>query len=376
MWINAHLGFQQGIRPLNGLERRLHVDPPLLLSLLIVSAIGMAVLYSAEERDTDIVLRQGLRLGIGFAVMLSVARVSPAALRRGAPWAYAAGIVLLIMVLVMGESGKGAQRWLELGVIRFQPSEIVKVAVPMMVAWYLSDRHLPPNLGCVLLAAFIIGVPVVLVARQPDMGTALIIGNAGFFALFFAGLKMRLILTITGVGASLAPLLWYGMHDYQRQRLLTFLNPESDPLGAGYHIIQSKIAIGSGGLLGKGWQNGTQSHLDFLPERSTDFIFSVFGEEFGLIGAILLLALYILIVIRGLVISTRAQDTFSRVLAGSLVLTVFVYVFVNMGMASGLLPVVGLPLPLMSYGGTSLVTLMAGFGMLMSIHTHRKLLPT
>ena len=283
---------------------------------------------------------------------------------------------MLIAVLVFSEVGKGAQRWLDLGVIRFQPSEMVKLAVPLMIAWYLAEKRLPPTWQRLGVAALMIIVPVLLIAKQPDLGTSLLVASAGIFVLFLAGISWRLIGALMVTGAATAPIAWYLMRDYQRQRVLTFLDPEKDPLGAGYHIIQSKIAIGSGGLYGKGWLNGTQSQLDFLPERHTDFIFAVLSEEFGLIGVLLLLGVYLFIIARGLYIATRAQDTFTRLLAGSLTLVFFVYLFVNTGMVTGLLPVVGVPLPLVSYGGTSLVTLMAGFGILMSIHTHRRLLPT
>ena len=264
---------------------------------------------------------------------------------------------------------------LDLGFFRFQPSEMSKLAVPMMVAWYLNEHPLPPNMKRVFVASLIIIVPTLLIAKQPDLGTALLVGGAGLFVLLFAGVSWRLVTGFGALMAACAPVLWHFMHDYQRQRVLTFLNPEKDPLGAGYHIIQSKIAIGSGGLYGKGWLNGTQSQLNFLPERSTDFIFAAYAEEFGFFGILLLLLVYLLIIIRGLIIAAQAQDTYTRLLAGGLVMTFFIYIFVNIGMVTGLLPVVGLPLPLISYGGTSMVTLMAGFGILMSIHTHRKLLP-
>jgi len=357
--------------------RSSHLDLPLFFTLLMLAGLGLAVLYSAGGQEAALLQRQGLRLVAGFVALLLVAQIPPALLRLWAPWLFLAGLLLLIAVLGLGVIGKGAQRWLSLGPFRFQPSELMKLAVPMMIAWYLAEHPLPPSLMRLAVAVLLILVPAVLVARQPDLGTALLICAAGFFVLFFAGLRLRLIL-IGGIAAlPLGWLLWqYGMHDYQRKRVLTFLDPERDPLGAGYHIIQSKIALGSGGVYGKGWLNGSQSRLEFLPERSTDFIFAVFGEEFGLIGALLLIALYLIVITRGLYIATRAQDTFSRLLAGSLTLTFFVYVFVNTGMVSGLLPVVGVPLPLISYGGTSVVTLLAGFGMLMSIHTHRRLLPT
>ena len=355
--------------------RQLHIDLPLLLSLLLLVGLGLFVLYSAADQNPDKVMAQGIRLGLAFAVMLAIAQFDPYTLRFWSPWLYATGLLMLIAVLVIGEVGKGAQRWLDLGLFRFQPSEIMKLAVPMMVAWFLSEQGLPPSGRRLLMATVILLVPTLLVAKQPDLGTALLIASSGLFVLLLAGLRWRVVFGIVLAMAAAAPVVWnYLLHDYQRRRVLTFLNPENDPLGAGYHIIQSTIAIGSGGTYGKGWLNGTQSHLDFLPERSTDFIFAVFSEEFGFLGALLLLALYLLIIGRGLYIAFQAQDTYSRLLAGSITLTFFVYLFVNIGMVSGILPVVGVPLPLISYGGTSMVTLMAGFGMLMSIHTHRKLI--
>ncbi|MEJ2686033.1 MAG: rod shape-determining protein RodA [Gammaproteobacteria bacterium] len=359
-----------------GWQQRLHLDATLLAALIALCGVGLVVLYSASDQNMDMVVRQIVRMGIAFGTLLVIAQIPPRILYRWTPWLFGIGCLLLAAVLVFGEVGKGAQRWLNRVVIRFQPSEMMKLAVPMMVAWYLADQRLPPRPGRLLAAGVIIVVPVVLIAKQPDLGTALLIACAGFFVLFMAGLRWRVLGILVLVAAACAPLLWHFMHGYQRQRVLTFLNPESDPLGAGYHIIQSKIAIGSGGIYGKGWLNGTQSHLDFLPESATDFIFAVLGEEFGLIGILLLLVLYLFIVFRCMYIATQAQDTFTRLLGGSLALTFFVYVIVNTGMVTGLLPVVGLPLPLISYGGTSMVTLMAGFGILMSIHTHRKLLPT
>jgi rod shape determining protein RodA len=357
-----------------GWQQLLHVDGTLLFGLILVSAFGLAVLYSASGQSHEVLLRQGIRLGLAFAAMIALAQIPPAWLFRWAPWLYTAGILLLLAVLLVGDVGKGAQRWLDLGFIRFQPSEMMKLSLPLMVAWHLSEVRLPPSPSRLLVSALLIVVPVLLIARQPDLGTSLLIGSAGFFVLFLAGLQWRLLALLGGLAAAGLPVLWHFMREYQRQRVITFLNPEQDPLGAGYHIIQSKIAIGSGGLFGKGWLNGTQSHLEFLPERSTDFIFAVLGEEFGLIGILVLLLLYAFIVVRGIYIATQAQDTFTRLLAGSLSLTFVVYIIVNTGMVTGLLPVVGLPLPLISYGGTSMVTLMIGFGMLMSIHTHRKLL--
>ncbi|MGD2082307.1 MAG: rod shape-determining protein RodA [Chromatiales bacterium] len=354
----------------------LHLDLPLLTGLVLLCAFGLVVLYSAGAESLALVERQGVRLGVAFGVMFATAQISPVQLRRWSPWLYALGMSLLVAVLLVGEIGKGAQRWLDLGLFRFQPSEMLKLAVPMMIAWYLAEKPLPPNWLRLLIAAVMILGPVLLIAMQPDLGTALLVGSAGIFVLFLAGIRWSVIAWLTAALAAAAPVLWFLMRPYQRQRVLTFFNPESDPLGAGYHIIQSKIAIGSGGVYGKGWLNGTQSHLEFLPERSTDFIFAVLAEELGLVGILVLLALYLFVVLRGLNIAVRAQDTYSRLLGGSITLVFFVYVFVNTGMVSGLLPVVGVPLPLVSYGGTSLVTIMAGFGMLMSIHTHRKLLPT
>jgi rod shape determining protein RodA len=368
-----------GLTPTNP-NRRLgslavfHLDLPLLFGLLLLCGYGLLVLYSASGEDMAQVDRQLIRLGMAYTAMLLLAQISPATLRRWTPAIFGIGLAMLAAVLVSGEIGKGAQRWLNLGVFRFQPSELVKLAVPMMMAWYLAEKPLPPTMRSLAISILIIAVPVLMIAKQPDLGTALLVACAGVFALFLAGIRWRVILTAGLLLAAALPVMWYLMHDYQRQRVLTFLNPETDPLGAGYHIIQSKIAIGSGGVYGKGWLNGTQSQLDFLPERHTDFIFAVLSEEFGLAGALLLLALNLFIVLRGLYIASQAQDTYSRLLAGSLTLVFFVYLFVNTGMVTGLLPVVGVPLPLVSYGGTSLVTLMAGFGILMSIHTHRKLL--
>ncbi|MGW8228233.1 MAG: rod shape-determining protein RodA [Gammaproteobacteria bacterium] len=352
-----------------------HIDLPLLLSLLALAAAGLFVLYSAGDQDMELVSRQAIRLLIAFVVMLTVAQLSPDSIEHWSPWLFGLGLVMLVAVLAIGEIGKGAQRWLDLGLFRFQPSEIMKIAVPMMIAWYLAEAALPPARLRLLIATIILIAPTLLVAKQPDLGTALLIASSGIFVLLLAGIRWRLIFGVMVMLAAAAPVVWnYLLHDYQRQRVLTFLSPEKDPLGAGYHIIQSTIAIGSGGIYGKGWLNGTQSHLDFIPERSTDFVFAVFSEEFGFLGTLLLLSLYVFIIGRGIYITAQAQDTYSRLLAGSITLTFFVYVFVNIGMVSGLLPVVGVPLPLVSYGGTSIVTLMAAFGILMSIQTHRKLI--
>ena len=338
--------------------------------------MGLMILYSASGENAGMMQRQAIRLCVGFAVMIFIAQASPITLLRWTPWLFGLGVILLICVLLFGHTGKGAQRWLNLGVFMFQPSEMMKLVVPMMVAWYLHYKPLPCSKRQLGAGLVFVLIPVVLIIQQPDLGTSLLIASAGVFVLLRSGISTRLILGSLAAIAAFAPVMWFFvMHDYQRQRVLTFLNPESDPLGSGYHIIQSKIAIGSGGLYGKGWFNGTQSQLDFLPERHTDFIFAVYAEEFGLIGILLLLAVYVFIILRGLYIATQAQETYGRLVAGSLIFTFFIYIFVNIGMVSGLLPVVGVPLPLVSYGGTSMVTIMAGFGILMSIHTHRKLLP-
>ncbi len=360
---------------LAGWPTRLHLDMPLLTGLLILSGLGIMILYSATGQDWEMVEKQVLRLGLGFVVMLAVAQLHPMRLRRWSPFLYGAGLLLLVAVLLVGDVGKGAQRWLDLGVLRFQPSELVKLAVPMMVAWFLAEAALPPTWRRLIAGGVLTVVPALLIAKQPDLGTALLVASAGLAVLFLSGVSWRLIAgLLAGFGAAL-PVIWTFLRDYQRQRVLTLLDPESDPLGAGYHTIQAKIAIGSGGIYGKGWLNGTQSQLEFVPEKHTDFIFAVLAEEFGLTGVLCLLALYILIILRGLYIASQAQSTYGRLLAGSLTLVFFVYAFVNVGMVIGVLPVVGVPLPLVSYGGTSLVTLMAGFGILMSVHTHRKLLP-
>lgn len=352
----------------------LHLDKPLLSGLLILACVGLIVLYSAGGQDWDLISRQVIRIAMGFTVMLVLAQIRVQHLVRWIPWIYLAGVLLLVAVLLIGEISKGSQRWLDLGIFRFQPSEIMKLAVPLMVIWFLADKPLPPNPIRLLTSFVIIIIPVLLIAKQPDLGTSILIGASGVFVLLLAGLQWRIIGGFVAITPVSLWVLWQFMHDYQQKRVLTLFNPEENASTTGYHIIQSKIAIGSGGLYGKGWLNGTQSHLEFLPERSTDFIFAVFSEEFGLIGVLLLLSIYLFILTRGTFIAMQAQSTFSRLLAGTIVLTLFVYIFVNMGMVSGILPVVGLPLPLVSYGGTSIVTLMASFGLLMAVHTHRPLL--
>jgi len=351
----------------------LHLDHLLMLGIGVLLVLGLGVLYSAGDESMELINRQLTRITLAFIVMLIMAQIPSSTLRFWSPWMYIVGVILLVLVLVMGDVGKGAQRWLNLGFIRFQPSEMMKLVTPMMIAWYFAEKPLPPSWRTLFIAAVLILVPTFLIAKQPDLGTALLIFAAGFFVIFLGGLSWKVMTAMVVLVASLLPVLWHFMHDYQRGRVMTLLDPQRDPLGAGYHIIQSQIAIGSGGVYGRGWLNGSQSRLNFLPEQSTDFIFAVFAEEFGLLGGLLLLVLYGFIIIRGLVIAVQGQDTYARLLAGSLSLTFFVYLFVNVGMVSGILPVVGVPLPLISYGGTSMVTLMAGFGMLMSVNSHRKI---
>ena len=363
-------------RTLTGAARilfELKLDGPLIIGLALVAVYGLIILYSASGQSLVVIYRTLGRLALGTAAMLLLAQVNPNFLRRTSPWLYAVGVLLLFVVYGVGHIGKGAQRWLDLGIIRFQPSEIMKLAVPMTVAWFLHERPLPPSYPTLLLLTGMILLPVGLVAVQPDLGTACLIAIAGALVIVMAGLSVRIMGALAVIGVAGAWAGWGFMHDYQRKRVLTFLDPQTDPLGAGYHIIQSQIAIGSGGVFGKGWMNGSQAQLEFLPERSTDFIFAVVGEEFGLLGQGLLLLLYLFVVSRALYLSTQTQDTFARLVAGSLALTFFVYVFINAGMVSGLLPVVGVPLPLVSYGGTSVVTLLAGFGILMALYSHRKL---
>ncbi|MEI8208624.1 MAG: rod shape-determining protein RodA [Methylococcales bacterium] len=357
---------------LGNVLRKLHIDIPLFIGLLLTSIVSFVILYSAGGQNMDVLMRQLSRVGLAFTLMIVLAHIDPYQFKRYSSVLFGFGIVLLVAVLIMGQIGKGAQRWLELGFFRFQPSEMIKITTPMMIAWYLAEYPLPPRAKQLLVAVILIVIPTLLIAKQPDLGTALLVASSGAGVLFFAGLSWWIIAAIVTGLAALTPIIWHFMHDYQRDRVLTFLNPEADPLGRGYHIIQSKIAIGSGGIYGKGWLGSTQSELDFLPESSTDFIFAVFAEEFGLVGCLGLLTLYLLIIARCLYIASQAQDSYSRLLASSLAFTFFVYVFVNIGMVIGVLPVVGVPLPLISYGGTSIVTLLAGFGILMSIHTHRK----
>jgi rod shape determining protein RodA len=361
-------GSLPGVRRLNNM----HLDPLLLLTLLVVIAFGLVVLYSALGKDLAILDGQIIRMVFAIAIMVVAAQFEPGVYLRWTPVLYAVGLVLLVAVLFVGVVVKGSQRWLEVpGLPRFQPSEIMRIAVPLMVAWYLNDRPLPPSLFNLAVSLLIIVVPAALIAKQPDLGTGILVGAAGLAVIVLAGLQWRLI-ALAGVAAAAAlPGLWFVMRDYQRDRVLTLFDPERDPLGAGWNIIQSTTAIGSGGVFGKGLFEGTQSHLDFLPEGQTDFIIAVVAEELGLVGVITLLVLYLVIIARGLYIATQARQTFGRLTAGALTLTFFVYAFVNIAMVSGLLPVVGVPLPLVSYGGTSAITLLAGFGIVMSIYTHR-----
>jgi rod shape determining protein RodA len=353
--------------------QRWHIDVPLFYALLALAGISLLVVYSASAENLTVLVKHMLRLAMGFGVLFFVAQARPEDLRRLAPILFVVSVLLLLAVLGVGIVSKGARRWLGFGGISFQPSEVMKLALPMMLAWYFAHVPLPPNLRQLALAGFITLVPVALIAKQPDLGTAILVFGSGFAMLFLAGMYWRILIAITALAAVAIPYVWTHLHGYQQKRILTLLDPASDPLGAGYHTLQGMIAIGSGGFFGKGWLNSSQAHLEYLPESSTDFIFAVFAEEFGLLGILVLLGLYLFIVYRGFVIALLAQDSFTRLLAGGLTLVFFFYFFVNVGMVSGILPVVGVPLPLISYGGTALITLMAAFGMLMSIHTHRKI---
>jgi rod shape determining protein RodA len=357
-----------------GLWSHTRLDAWLLLLILILCGYGLLVLYSASGGDMDYVVRQAIRMAAGFFIMILLAQMRPRLFARWAPALYVISLGLLVAVLLFGVGAKGAQRWIALPGFRFQPAEVVKLVLPLMIAGYLANRPLPPSFRHIMISLVLIFMPVVLIMKQPDLGTSLLIAASGVFVLLLSGIYWRYIFGALAVAATGLPGLWMVMKDYQKQRVLTFLDPESDPLGAGWNIIQSKAAIGSGGIDGKGWMLGTQSQLDFLPESHTDFIIAVMAEELGMIGVLLLLFIYLLIIARGLVIAAKAQDSFGRLVAGSVTLTFFVYVFVNIGMVCGLLPVVGVPLPLVSYGGTSIVTLMAGFGLLMSVQAHRQMI--
>jgi rod shape determining protein RodA len=350
-----------------------HFDRLLLGMLLLVILVALFVLYSASGQNMDLILRQIINILVALVLMWLASIISPQRLESIAVPAYVLGLLLLVGVALFGDVSHGARRWLNLGVASIQPSEGMKLAVPMMLAWYFARREATLRLSDYGVAALLLALPLGFIVKQPDLGTTLLIGASGFYVLFLAGLSWRLMGGMAVTIGAMIPLIWPMLHDYQRKRVLILLDPSQDPLGAGYHTIQATIALGSGGLAGKGWLHGTQAQLDFLPERHTDFIFAVFGEEFGLLGIALLLLLFLLIIGRGLVIAANAQNMFGRLVAGSITLTFFTYAFVNMGMVGGILPVVGVPLPLISYGGTSLVTLLLGFGILMSIQTHKKL---
>ena len=350
-----------------------HIDIPLFYALLALTGISLLVVYSASAEDLTTLIKHILRLIMGFGILFLFAQIRPDDLRRVAPILFGLGVLLLIAVLGVGIVSKGARRWLGVGGLSFQPSEIMKLALPLMLAWYFARVPLPPNLRQLALASLITLVPVALIAKQPDLGTAILVFGSGFAMLFLAGMYWRILAGMAALAAVAVPYAWTHLHGYQQKRILTLLDPASDPLGAGYHTLQGMIAIGSGGFFGKGWLNSSQAHLNYLPESSTDFIFAVFAEEFGLLGILVLLGIYLFIVYRGFLIAWLAQDSFTRLLAGGLTLVFFFYFFVNVGMVSGILPVVGVPLPLISYGGTAVVTLMAAFGILMSIHTHRRM---
>jgi rod shape determining protein RodA len=364
--------------PLRRLGLRLveGIDGTMMVLMLALSMLGLLALFSASYENPARVASQVMNLGVAVAAMWLVAQVPPQTMMRFAVPAYVVGLAFLVAVALFGDVVNGARRWLHVGVTRFQPSEMMKLALPLMLAWYFHKHETTLKLRNFAIAALLLIVPLALIARQPDLGTAALVGAAGFYVIFFAGISWKVLGTLVGLGMAALPIGWGFLHGYQRKRVLTLLDPTTDPLGAGYHIIQSTIAVGSGGLWGKGWLNGTQAHLEFIPERHTDFIFAVFSEEFGLIGNVVLLVLYFLLIGRGLYITANAATVFARLLAGAISLMFFTYAFVNMGMVSGILPVVGVPLPFLSYGGTALLTLFIGAGILMSIHRYRKLVQT
>ncbi|RNF82829.1 rod shape-determining protein RodA [Montanilutibacter psychrotolerans] len=347
------------------------LDLPLLGALLALMAIGLAVLYSAADHSPRLVMAQGARFAVGLAAMWALSRLPPTQLRNWTPLVYAASLLPLLLVLLIG-TGKHGRHWIDLKVFYFQPAELLKLTLPMMVAWYLNGQALPPRWRTVMVAAVLIGVPTLLILLQPDFGTAMLVGISGAFALYLSGLPWWWFGAAFSAVAAIAPVAWFWLlRPYQKHRVLTFLDPESDPLGTGWNIIQSKIAIGAGGMTGKGWGEGSQSHLNYLPEHTTDFIFAVLGEEFGWVGVVTVLSLYLFVVGRCLWIAAEARDGYSRLIAGSLGLAFCVYVIVNGGMIAGLLPVVGVPMPLLSYGGTSAVSLLAGLGVVMAVRAHR-----
>ena len=360
------------LKPSEGLQQRLHIDFPLLVAFLAIFMISLTAIYSASNSNIDAVVNQAIKILISISAMAVVAQFSPLSYGRVGPWLFFLCLVLLILVLLIGETRNGATRWLNIG-ISFQPSELMKIAMPLMIARYISSGALPPTVFSVGVSITIVLVPSYLIMEQPDLGTSILIAFSGLVVIFLSGLKKRYLAVAFGLFLAYLPLMWANMHPFQKNRVLAFLNPGSDPTGSGYHLIQSKIAIGSGGLFGKGWLNSTQGQLDFLPERTTDFIFAILAEEFGFLGVSLLIGIYLFIIWRGIMIAVNAQNLFSRLLASSISLTFFVYVFVNIAMTTGLLPVVGVPLPLISSGGTSMVTIMIGLGMLISVQTHRRL---
>ncbi len=353
--------------------QRLHIDPWLCLCLIAITALGLTVLYSASAQDSAMVAKQAMSFAIGFAVMIGLAQIPPKVYQAFSPYFYLFAFLSLFAVMIFGEVRMGAQRWITIpGFGSVQPSEFMKIGMPLMIAWFLSRNPLPPSFKNVMISLVLIVVPFVIIAEQPDLGTSLLILASGIFVLFLSGLSWKLILAALAFAGMIIPVAWmFLLHDYQRRRVLTLLNPEADALGSGWNIIQSKTAIGSGGFVGKGFLEGTQSHLHFLPEGHTDFIIAAYSEEFGLIGILILITLYFLIIFRTFQISLQCFHNFGRMVAAAFALSFFVYVFVNAGMVSGILPVVGVPLPFMSYGGTAIITLMATFGIVMSIHTHR-----
>ena len=361
------------LKPSEGLQQRLHIDFPLLLAFMAIFMISLTTIYSASNGSIDALVNQGIKILISISAMVVVAQFSPLSYARIGPWLYFLCLVLLILVLVIGETRNGATRWLNIGITSFQPSELMKIAMPLMIARYIAKGALPPDISSVALSITIVLIPSYLIMQEPDLGTSILIAFSGLVVIFLSGLKKRYLAVAFTLFLAYLPFMWSSIHPFQKKRVLSFLNPESDPLGSGYHLIQSKIAIGSGGLFGKGWLNSTQGQLDFLPERTTDFIFAILAEEFGFLGVSLLIGIYLFIIGRGIMIAINAQDLFSRLLASSISLTFFVYVFVNIAMTTGLLPVVGVPLPLISSGGTSMVTIMVGLGMLISVQTHRRL---
>ena len=362
------------LKPSEGLQQRLHIDFPLFLAFMVIFMISLTTIYSASNASIDAVLNQGIKIMISIFAMGVVAQFSPLSYARIGPWLYSICLVLLILVLIIGETRNGATRWLNIGITSFQPSELMKIAMPLMIAGYISRGSLPPRVSSVALSITIVLIPSYLIMEEPDLGTSILVAFSGLVVIFLSGLQKRYLALAFALFLAYLPFMWSSIHPFQKKRVLSFLNPESDPLGSGYHLIQSKIAIGSGGIFGKGWLNSTQGQLDFLPERTTDFIFAILAEEFGFLGVSLLIGIYLFIIGRGIMIAINAQDLFSRLLASSISLTFFVYVFVNIAMTTGLLPVVGVPLPLISSGGTSMVTIMVGLGMLMSVQTHRRLL--